>query len=236
MIINNTQPGLHWRDQLKELSDGQKHAQAYADIMTPYERIMAGDALQKKLNAVRPNVIRGMVQEWHAAADALDAAMKDEIRERQAEIKRWDAGKLAGEMALVQAQLEGLDRADEPGKVIGAILHEAKLSGDLHKQRAAAEVIRSALGKVAGGDLEKRREVNLAAKEAERMLEDVRTTEGMQKAGKAASDAFDAVQAKAREMEFTEGIIGKSVEFQRAWRRVNIDPDTGKIEVIPQGE
>ena len=236
MTIYHPPTQITWRDQLKDLQDGLKHADNYAPIMTQYERSMAVDTLRKKLDAVRPHIIQGMLQEYHAAVDSFELARKAEIRERAAEINRWDSGKLASEIQLTQARIADIAGMDDPGGALAGLLQEAEASGDLHKRRAVAEVVKTAINKVTGADLDTRRSVNRAAKQAENILQDIRTTEGMQKANQAASQAFDAIQRNMRDMEFTEKTIGNSIEFQRAWNRLQIDADSGKVEILPKDD
>jgi len=222
-----------WRERYNELKAGQDRLRAYLGIMTPYEQETVAEDLRQKRDMNTPYIIRGIVQEYHQAVNAFEDARKAEIRERRDEIMRWDSGKLASEIQLTQARLADLAGVDNPGSVVDSLMQEAEASGDLHKRRAVAEVVRSALAKMGGSDMDDRRGVNRVAKQAEQALAELRTTEGMQKANQEASQAFDAIQAKYREMLSVEEVVGKSVEFQRAWSRVQIDQSTGKVDILP---
>ncbi len=235
MTIIRQSNSVSWRDRLNELKAGKDRFMQYQPIMTQYEQATIAEDLGRKQSQFAPLIIAGMLQEYHQAVSAFEDARKAEARERAAEINRWDSSKLAAEIQLTQARLADLAGLEDPSAVLSGIMQEAEASGDMHKRRAVAEVVRASLAKMGGADMDNRRGVNRVAKQAEQVLNELRTTEAMQKANQEASQAFDAIWSKQREMESVEDVIGKSIEFQRAWGRVQVDHSTGEITVKPMG-
>ncbi|MFA6271004.1 MAG: hypothetical protein WC657_07410 [Candidatus Paceibacterota bacterium] len=234
MTIIRTQPNTTaWRDKYKELKAGLDRFNQYQPIMTQYEQATIVEDLRRKREMTQDYIIRGMVQEYHQVVNAFEDARKAEARERAAEINRWDSGKLAAEIQLTQARLADLAGVDNPGSVVDNLMQEAEASGDIHKLRAVAEVVKSALTKMGGAHLEDRLPVNRVARRAEQVLDELRTTEGMQKANQEATQAFDAIWAKAREMQEIEQVLGVVPDFYQAQQRVQVDRHTGKIDVLP---
>lgn len=140
---------LSHREMIAELSQGRKELRAYESMMTAYERETVREDLAARKARYRDTIVAGLLQEWDAALEAVQAAQAGVQKTYQAEAARWEAGKLTAEMTSAQ-QLADLavqrGRKELPGQpgtkaILEGIYKDAENSGDLHRIRATCEVL-----------------------------------------------------------------------------------------------
>jgi hypothetical protein len=200
--------------------------------MTPYELMMASEEAIETAKRYKPLVEQGVIGEYNATVDAFERARAREVEEYHKEVASWDTGKLKEQMDFTRAMLENALQSDDPAAEIQQLKQEAEATGDRHRIRGTLEMLRTAVSKMPTDDLDKRRVINLVAKEAEGALKELRRSPGMVEAHDQAVDAFGKVLAQEKHMEEAERVIGPSGPIYSAKLRVKIDPQRGII-VLP---
>jgi hypothetical protein len=220
-----------WREAVKTITKANNEYQAYASMMSQYERMTVSKGIAEKITQYRPLIEAGVIGEFNQAISAFKQARSRVDQEKAKEIIRWDVGKLRDEIQLANLRIDTAFADENPVASISLIYQEAKNSGDIHKMRAAAEAVRGAVLRFPNAPLEIRTAANGAAKQADRELAELRNTPGLEQAHKDAGAAFDALMAKQREMLQVEEAIGGSHAIYMAAAKVTIDRDTGKINI-----
>ena len=211
-----TQPQT-WRDMLKELKAAKEELRRNAGIMTPYERQTIAESIQARANEVAGRLQGGAIAEWNAAKGIYQDKAAAVEKARVAEINRWDNARLGAEIGAVKALVDlayssvnnnplGGIKAAAPR--LERIYNEAMASGDMHKQRAAAEVFRSLAGDNLKGDIESRAAVSGLAHKAEKDLPALRMTDEITKAIQARDDAAQAVYNLKPELNDVSEVMG----------------------------
>lgn len=176
--------------------------------MTPYERSVLEREIGEKRASLEGAIIAGALGEWKQAVNNVKAKL-DQVKAAKAkETARWDGTRLSSELqvyeTLTRQQLNtATDTMSQREAVenLRALYDEAQKSGDIYKQRAAAEVIRGAIGNARGLDSDRRMEINRLAKQAERDLSTLRQSEELNQAHQAAAEAVEKLN-QARNMLF----------------------------------
>jgi len=174
--------------------------------MTDFERSLINNDIQERINQVEQQVVDGVVSEWNAAADRVYKALKQVELEKAAEVRRWDADKLAAEMQAVSMLVDyavatrGLDNDSE--KVLTRIYDDAVNSGDIYKKRAAAEVFSGLMGKKIGDDMDSRMKANRFITRAKNDAEECRTTDGIKRAEEEARSVMTESHLVSAEQDY----------------------------------
>lgn len=241
------QRGINWRDALETIKAGRDELDRYGGIMTQYEYQVAKRDVRELTDTHRPAIMQGITAEWEAVIQGYQEKARKVERERTAEVNRWEAGKLASEMQVVSMLVDqalknkgtvmttrNLDAAGEMER----IYQDAKQSGDLHRRRAAAEIIRN-VSQDYSGDQETRRKMNLLAVQAESDLNQLRVTNEMTAAEAELSASWDAILEKREEVRRVAVIIGEGDpggplaggELAHQLRRVQRDRFTNEVKI-----
>lgn len=206
------QNGTTWQDSLKELESARSEYAKYAGIMTEFER----QAIQKKINefvdSIQPKVLAGAFAEFEGTVKGVQDKESELDKAKANEVKRWDAAKLNAEMQFVKTQIEnklktsGVSVSD-PAIVshLKGIYTEAKQSGDLHKQRAAAEVF-SGLQSYVNPAL--KIDAVIVATGAKKDLEAIRSTPEIQAAEQAVNDKISELRQSQRTLMSIDRTLG----------------------------
>lgn len=185
-----TQPQT-WRDHLKELKAAKEELYKNQAIMTPYERQTIGNSIKARAEAVAPRLQGGAIAEWKAAIEVYQDKAAAVEKARIAEINRWDNARLGAEIGAVKALVElalsggngnALAGMTKAAPRLERIYNEAQASGDIYKQRAAAEVFRSLDGVSLKTDTTDRAAVSGLVHKAAKDLPGLRVTDGITRA------------------------------------------------------
>lgn len=218
--------------------------------MTDYERMDTERSIKAETEKVFPWIANSAIGEWKQSIEKYKTAGLEVDRQIIREIARWDAGKLNEQLKLVSNLVElavqggsgsVMDGGQSAGAKLEGIYSESMQSGDAYRQRAAAEVFKSAvLNKVSGDD---RFEANRLAKQAERDLVQLRTTEQITEAKQAKEQAFDDLLNVRQELIDTSIALGQGDPtnimagggvFEKAIRMVQKDRQTGRVKIYSE--
>lgn len=204
-----TQPQT-WRDLLKELKAAKDELRRHETIMTPYERQTIRESIKARAEAVAPRLQGGAIAEWKAAVGVYQDKAAAVEKARVAELNRWDNARLGAEIGavktLVELALSGVNSnplAGGAGKAsprLERIYKEAMDSGDMYKQRAAAEVFRSLAVDSLKTDTTDRAAVSGLARKADKDLPALRVTDGIARAIQERDAAAEGVYALRSEL------------------------------------
>jgi hypothetical protein len=178
-----------WRESLETLRKGRETLQKHAPIMTQFERMTVENSIKENRDKDYPIIAGGITAEFNQAIESYQAAQKKYQAAQAAEINRWnDAGLTAARTNLLQQVdliTKNKDNVFSPGESaaskLQSLYHEMRQSGDMVKQRAAAEVC---------ANLQGRDNITLAT-QAKSDLQTLRITPEMGQA----ENAIDAAQA-----------------------------------------
>lgn len=244
---SGNQSGTTWRDKLEIVRTARSQYKQNENIMTAYEKLLVGKDIAEKQNLLESTILAGALQEWHSVCDeAADALAKVE-KAKSKEAARWDAGKMTSEMQMINMLVDqtlapsGLDSDSLPK--LQAIYQDAKISGDQHRIRAAAEVFSGLLGHKIGNDFEQRKQANRLAQIANDDARAVRSMPELENANKEAMEAFERAN-NARAMLFDvdsalgytrpNGMIG-NYDIEKAINS-RINNETGESTIIKPKE
>lgn len=137
-------------EKLAWLRRAKKELEDYGPVMTAYERLTVTEEINRKTNEYYPAVTTWVMDKHEQAINRVKAS-KEAINKAQAnEINRWDPATFRQNLELYGEQITRLAstpadplRGFFPEDEIARILTESKLSGDIFKQRAAAEIVKS---------------------------------------------------------------------------------------------
>lgn len=213
--------------------------------MSEYERNVISREIRKRQDELIPVVGAQVIGEFKGAIKNYQDALVKVDAERTKEINRFDSAKFNTELQAIttrvnlafQGDVNEL-RGDKPkSDRLAAIYSEAMQSGDIHKQRAAFEVIKAL---PITGDLQERMKINQLAKDAEAAEFTFRQTEGTLKAQQERTAALNDLGAKQEKLNKVSEVLGMgsihdplaSSPFAMAARQVEWPRDTGKGERI----
>lgn len=240
-----------WRKMIEDLKTARAEFTEYYGLMTQYERQIIQRDIKEQSEKVFPVVSAGAIGEWKNAIAKYQEAGKAYNRALTDEITRWDPGKLNAELqqisTLVNLAIAGGEgnplEGGNPGVTakLEALYSEAVQSGDIYKQRATYEVLKTALPKVSGDD---RFPVNRLAKLSERELSALRVTNGMVAAKEAQGKALDALLNIRAELIEVSQALGEgdptnplaSGVFTKALRMVQEDRASGEIRIFGEDD
>lgn len=238
----------NWRDELATIKAARQELRQYSGMMTKYERSVIERDIDSMLENYRPRIAAGAIGEYKVVLAKFQDARRGYDRELTKEINRWDAIRLRAELETSQQLIDLAIQRNGGGPFDGntpsvstqleAIFNQAQRSGDIHRQRAAYEVIQAVTAKISG---EERFPVNRLAKLAERELEALRFTDGMKEAQENISRAWDEFLQTRQEVIDAGKELGDDPtaplaggEFTRAIRMVKQDLKTGEVTVLPE--
>jgi len=237
-----------WIDSLKKLEAARAHLSAKGGIMTAYERDEAQTALREMRERERPAIVAGAVGMMRESLEAVQAAQQGVLEARQAEERRWDAGKLTAEAAQAKAQVEKALAVGNANPFTGesvssrlqTVWDQAKL-GDTYRQRAYCEAIEGIVAVVPSGDRQAVSAVQYAAK---RLLQELRDTDEIVAARTKAREAFEVAAVEVKYLDRTSQIVdGHGVrdqwvqtELSREARRLSVDPLAGTVSVLAEDD
>jgi hypothetical protein len=153
-----------------------------------------------------------LIGEFKAHIAHYKSAQAKVQEERAKEANRFDTARLNQELQLIQTRvklaMEGETNLLDAGNVpisarLQAVYDEAMQSGDIHRQRAAVEVL-----KATSAHGQERIAVNALAKSAERAERDLRQTEATRTAAQDLQGAADALEAKRAHLDKTSQLLG----------------------------
>ena len=190
---------MTWKTDLDYLKAAAAEQRDYNGMMSDYERHVIGEDIKAKRAAAWPGIAAGVADTFRRAKDKYQAAQAQERAVRQKEAARWDNAKLSGEMAAIKqltdlalsAPIDPLNPASNPGAKLAAIYEDAKAAGDIHRARAAAEIISKIDPlKLPQGDRYPGAQLRALA---EMDLKSLRTVEGLEQAEQAKAAAYQDV-------------------------------------------
>lgn len=222
-----------------EIKAALQELKLHGHEMSPYEKNVISREIKRRQDELIPVVGARVIGEFHAAIKGYKKAEELQQAERAKEINRFDSGKLNAEMQLIQArvnnamsQITNNLRGDSVAARLQNIYAEAVQSGDIHKQRAAVEVMKS----VSVGGPE-RLQVNQLARDAEAAELQFRQTEGTRSAQQARIDSLGELHAKHENLNRVSQLLGMGPvdvvfsdnPFSRAARMVEFTPEGPQI-------
>lgn len=172
-FINNS-GSVSWRDKVKDLKAGRAEYGKVYSIMTDFERMAVERSIAEYKKNNEPSILAGAFSEYHAAMNKVNAAVVKVKTAKEHERARWDASKLSAEMSVTENLVKiAINKPDVDPKNplidrLKTIYQDIHESGDLYKQRAAAEVFTGLVGMIGGNNLDLRASANWLAKQAEK--------------------------------------------------------------------
>lgn len=215
-FFGHTQPQT-WRDLLKELKAAKDELRRHENIMTPYERQAISESIKARAEAVGPRLQGGAIAEWKAAIEVYQDKAAAVEKARIAEINRWDNARLGAEIGAVKALVElalsggngnALAGMTKAAPRLERIYNEAQASGDIYKQRAAAEVFRSLDGASLKTDTTDRAAVSGLVHKAAKDLPGLRVTDGITQAIHERDEAAQGVYNLRSELNDVSLVMG----------------------------
>lgn len=215
-FFGHTQPQT-WRDLLKELKAAKDELRRHENIMTPYERQAISESIKARAEAVGPRLQGGAIAEWKAAIEVYQDKAAAVEKARIAEINRWDNARLGAEIGAVKALVElalsggngnALAGMTKAAPRLERIYNEAQVSGDIYKQRAAAEVFRSLDGASLKTDTTDRAAVSGLVHKAAKDLPGLRVTDGITQAIHERDEAAQGVYNLRSELNDVSLVMG----------------------------
>jgi len=240
-----------WRTAAQEIQEARKELEKHANIMTPYER-------QSFSEIIKERVTRDYSMIYQGVKDQLQTTAK-KYQDKQAAIesahsrlaKSWDNAKLGAEMNAFQmlvnhalqgnSGVPGLSQGTDSVGRLKAIYQEARRTGDTHKMRAAAEVLRSintdSLPKDTAFPL------RMLAKQAEADLSEMQTPPELPKL----QEEFEAVRQELtedlQEVATAADIVGEPIDrvfaggnFGKLFKTVQLDRKTGALKIYEEND
>ena len=227
-----------------EIQDYQKELQQHGHEMSAYERNTISRMIKARQDELIPKVGAIVIGEWKSAINNYKNAQAQIDAERTKEINRFDSAKFNAELQTINTRVNLALRADvnelkndpKPSAKIAAIYSEAIQSGDLHKQRAAVEVIKSLPLPTLQSE---RIAMNQMIQNAAAAEQSLRQTEGTIKAQQQAAQALNDIAAKKEKLNKVSQVLGmgsiddvfSTSPFAKAARLVERDRTTGEIVI-----
>ena len=227
-----------------EIQDYQKELQQHGHEMSAYERNTISRMIKARQEELIPKVGAIVIGEWKSAIQNYKNAQETINAERAKEINRFDSAKFNAELQNINARVTMAMNADvnelrndpKPSAKIAAIYSEAIQSGDLHKQRAAVEVIKSLPLPTLPSE---RVAINQMIQNAAAAEQSLRQTEGTIKAQQQAAQALNDIAIKKEKLNKVSQVLGmgsiddvfSTSPFAKAARLVERDRTTGEIVI-----
>lgn len=233
-----------WRTAAREIQEARKELADHANIMTPYERQSISGAIKKQAERDYSLIYQGV------SAQLFDTSKR--YLEKQTEIedahkrqsKSWDNARLGIEMNTFQVLVNNaLQSSGTPGftrghisERVSEIYQEAVRSGDFHKQRAAAEVLRS----INIDKLEKdiALPVRMLQRQAEADLTKLQTPPTLAKLQEELGAIQKELTGDLQEVATAADILGEPIDrvfhggtFTKLFKTVQLDRETGELKI-----
>lgn len=235
-----------WRDKLEYIRAAFKEYGEYSPLMTLYERTLLTNEIKNRRTQYEPEIVASAIGEWDATCDKVLAAEAKIEKARGKESARWEAGRLASEMQLHNMLIETALASDKPLDQLRAVYEDAQRSGDIYKQRAAAEVFSALDRKLKSvDDFDTRGFGHVLAEQAKRDAAAIRTTPELEQAHQDAQTAYQELQA-ARAMladvdaglgyQLPNGGIGNTTLFVAIDRRIERDHGEWFVKPLQSSE
>jgi len=241
IIVSTQAQSKDWRSVVKELKSAADELNQYQEVMTPYERSVITRSIAAKQEEAGSRVISSALTEWKAQLGVYQDKDKALNRAKTEEIRRWDSQKLAVEISAIQSLVDLAISTQSQNPMAGKhgeissrlkmIYHDAKESGNLHRQRAAAEVFKGLRNaKVPKDDMPN---LGVMAQQAEKDLLDIRVTDEMIDTLEERDAAVRAVLALKGELAEASKALGQgevnelfgSGPFTKALKMAQLEPD-----------
>lgn len=240
-LSRNSNATQNWE---AEIQDYQNELRQHGHEMSAYERNTISRMIKARQEELIPKVGALVIGEWKSAIQNYKNAQEMISAERTKEINRFDSAKFNAELQTINTRVNMALRADvnelrngtKPSAKVTAIYSEALQSGDIHKQRAAIEVIKTL---PLSGDGPERIELNQLVRSAADAEIKFRQTEGTIKAQQEAAQALNDISAKKEKLDKVSQILGmggvddvfSTSPFAKAARLVERDRSTGEIVI-----
>ena len=233
-----------WEAEIKAAYD---ELRLHGHEMSEYERNVISREIRKRQEDLIPVVGAQVIGEYKQSIEKFKAAEAAIQTERAKEINRFDAVKFNAELQAMTARVNMTAQhtanpmANEApvSKRLEEIYSEAIQSGDIHKQRAAIEVIKTI---PLSGNADERMRINQLAKNAERVEQQFRQTEGTLKAHEARQAALMELDERREKLNKVSMVLGMGAAsdpmnfnfFAKAYKQVQRDPGTGEIKIYAE--
>ena len=227
-----------------EIQDYQKELKNHGHEMSAYERNTISRMIKARQEELIPRVGAMVIGEWKSAIQNYKNSMAQVDAEHTKEINRFDSAKFNVELQNVNMRVSMALKADvnpirgdsKPSAKIEQIYNEAIQSGDIHKQRAAIEVIKTL---PLSGTASERAELNQLIRSAADSEIKFRQTEGTIKAQQDHAQALNELGEKKEKLNKVSEVLGmgnvddvfNSNPFAKAARLVERDRTTGEIVI-----
>lgn len=235
-IQDTPEKKLEWiRKAKKELED-------YGPVMTAYERLTVGEEVKRKVQEYYPAVTNYVMGKFNQAIEYVQNG-KRMIREAQAkEINRWDPAKMRdnlqgyGEMITrIASTPADVMRGYFPEDAIKQVFNEAQLSGDIFKQRAVCEIVKSL---PLEGDQNSKAMMAMLQGQARDTLQQLRETDEIKHAREVYNEGVRGLASMKEEVIEIGNLMGAAPTdlftdnpYSRAIRRVKFHQD-GDVEIL----
>ncbi len=223
-----------WIDQLISIRALREELAKYGGMMDPYARSVITREIASKVDAVRPAAVNGALADWRGTIQKYQDARAKFEQARQKEADSYDAGKLAGEINLLQTMIGLNSKQASPFKKqpdgLQKIYQDAANSADKHRRRAAAELFAAMDG---GKDLAMVELVRKAKNDLATMLD----TPEVKQAAQGVIDGLNELESCREYVTNVADILGESRDqifvhgaLREELNRVRVMPD-GNVEI-----
>jgi hypothetical protein len=244
--VTTTQTG--WRVARDRIAERKRTLEAKAHKMDQFTRETIAEDIKAQIETSFPVIANGQLSEWRKSIKNYMDASAGIDAEYSKEINRWDSAKLVNELNAARAFVEMAGRSksndltgsSNTSKRLGELYIEAKNSGDIYKQRAVYETLRS----IDPDHLPRADRLPAAVirRQAEEDLTALRVTLGMVKAKEAQAEAWKNILNTREEMIETAKTLGEYdktgmfpiSDFDKALRMVQIDRTSGEVMIYPE--
>ena len=233
-----------WEAEIKAAYD---ELRLHGHEMSEYERNVISREIKKRQDELIPIVGAQVIGEYKQSIEKFKAAEAAIQTERAKEINRFDSAKFVNELQAmttrvnmtVQHTANPATKEAPVSKRLEDIFDEAIQSGDIHKQRAALEVLKNI---PLSGTAEERMKINQLSKNAERAEQQFRQTEGTLKAHEARQAALTELDERREKLNKVSTVLGMGAAddplnfnfFAKAYKQVQRDPSTGEIKIYAE--
>ena len=233
-----------WEAEIKAAYDELRN---HGHEMSEYERNVISREIRKRQDELIPVVGAQVIGEYKQSIEKFKAAEAAIQTERAKEINRFDTVKFNAELQAMTTRVNmtaqhtanPMSKEAPVSKRLEDIYSEAIQSGDIHKQRAAIEVIKTI---PLSGNADERIRINNLSKNAERAEQQFRQTEGTLKAHEARQAALIDLDTKHEKLSKVSEVLGmgsatdpfNTNPFAKAYKQVQRDRDTGEIKIYAE--
>ena len=233
-----------WEAEIKAAYD---ELRLHGREMSEYERNVISREIKKRQDELIPVVGAQVIGEYKQSIEKFKAAEKAIQAEKAKEINRFDTVKFNAELQAMTARVNmTVQHTPNPNtkeapvsKRLEEIGEEAIQSGDIHKQRAYIEVLKTI---PLSGNPDERVRINQLAKNAERAEVQFRQTEGTLKAQQARQAALLELDERREKLNKVSTVLGMGAAddptnsnfFAKAYKQVQRDKTTGEIVIYAE--